>query len=45
MAGACGWDRAREAAELDHVLERLALARTGRALLADGGLPRVPLAA
>jgi glycerol-3-phosphate dehydrogenase len=45
MAEACGWDRARESAELDHVLERLALARTGRALLADGALPRVPLAA
>jgi glycerol-3-phosphate dehydrogenase len=45
MAEACCWDHARETAELDHVLERLALARTGRALLADGGLPRVPLAA
>jgi glycerol-3-phosphate dehydrogenase len=40
MGEACGWDEAREAAELDHVIERLALARTGRALLADGTLPR-----
>jgi hypothetical protein len=40
MGEACGWDEAREAAELDYVIERLALARTGRALLADGTLPR-----
>jgi glycerol-3-phosphate dehydrogenase len=41
MAETCGWDQLREVAELDHVIERLALARTGRALLADGTLPRV----
>jgi glycerol-3-phosphate dehydrogenase len=40
MGEACGWDETRETAELDHVIERLALARTGRALLADGTLPR-----
>lgn len=40
MADAAGWSAARMAAELDYVLERLALARTGRALLADGSLPR-----
>ena len=40
MAGTAGWTSPRMAAELDYVLERLALARTGRALLADGSLPR-----
>ena len=45
MSDARGWDGARTAAELAHVEERLRLARTGRALLDDGGLSRVPLAA
>ena len=40
MAGAAGWTLPRLTAELDYVLEKLALARTGRALLADGSLPR-----
>jgi glycerol-3-phosphate dehydrogenase len=40
MAGTAGWTSPRMAAELDYVLEKLALARTGRALLADGSLPR-----
>lgn len=45
MAEARGWQPARAAAELAHVEERLRLARTGRALLADGVLPRVPVPA
>jgi glycerol-3-phosphate dehydrogenase len=45
MGEAQGWQPARTAAELTHVEERLRLARTGRALLADGVLPRVPVPA
>lgn len=39
------WDSARVGAEVAYVEDRLRLARTGRALLADGSLPRVPVAA
>jgi glycerol-3-phosphate dehydrogenase len=45
MGEARGWGGTRTAAELAYVEERMRLARTGRALLADGSLPRVPVAA
>lgn len=45
MGEARGWERTRTAAEVAYVEERLRLARTGRALLADGSLPHVSVAA